>query len=297
MEHKRFVSEWSAEDPPHLDMYFGQGSYSPRSTYIYRVQSSVWRLPTIDPPPLLHLANVSCPRTRGREVHTRRGRWGVGGSIFRKTPDIGLASYSVIPLRYSHSLQTFLCLLYIMLQTYPYSFVLQIYIYSITLCLVFIQWVKTMLLLTLYDKIMKVSTWTFCWDTLKRKSHLCIPFLGIAWPQSQFLHSCVCWRFIHSQDHSTYCISCSRLGKSMVGIYESLTDTLMWKLGLWSRNSFSGNICFQFLLLVICNAWLPSIKIMRIVICIDIFALSCYYLFLLQSTAKSPTHEEKVYFI
>ncbi len=81
------------------------------------------------------------------------------------------------------------------------------------------------------------------------------------------------------------------------GIYESLTDTLMWKLGLWSRNSFLGNICFQFLVLVICNAWLPSIKIMRIVICIDIFALSCYYLFLLQSTEKSPTHEEKVYFI
>jgi hypothetical protein len=26
---------------------------------------------------------------------------------------------------------------------------------------------------------------------LQRKSHLCIPFLGIARPQSQFLHSCV----------------------------------------------------------------------------------------------------------
>ncbi len=27
-------------------------------------------------------------------------------------------------------------------------------------------------------------------------------------------------------------------------IYESLTDICMWKLGLWPRNSFSGNICF-----------------------------------------------------
>jgi hypothetical protein len=39
---------------------------------------------------------------------------------------------------------------------------------------------------------------------LQRKSHLCIPFLGIAWSQSQFPHSCVCERFIYSQDWSTY---------------------------------------------------------------------------------------------
>ncbi len=49
--------------------------------------SGVFR--TIDPPPPLHPASVSSPR---RAV---RG-W---GSIFRKTPVIGLASYSIIPLR------------------------------------------------------------------------------------------------------------------------------------------------------------------------------------------------------
>jgi hypothetical protein len=32
--------------------------------------------------------------------------------------------------------------------------------------------------------------------TLQRKSHLCIPFLGIAWPQPRFPHSCVFERFI-----------------------------------------------------------------------------------------------------
>jgi hypothetical protein len=32
--------------------------------------------------------------------------------------------------------------------------------------------------------------------TLQRKSHLCIPFLGIDGPQSQFPHSRVCERFI-----------------------------------------------------------------------------------------------------
>ncbi len=40
--------------------------------------------------------------------------------------------------------------------------------------------------------------------TLQGKSHLCIPFLGIARPQSLFPHSCVCEQFIYSQDWSTY---------------------------------------------------------------------------------------------
>ncbi len=45
-------------------------------------------------------------------------------------------------------------------------------------------------------------------------------------------------------------ISRSRIGRTIVVIYKSLTDTWMWKLGLWSRNSFSGNICFEFSILV-----------------------------------------------
>ncbi len=39
---------------------------------------------------------------------------------------------------------------------------------------------------------------------LQRQFRLCIPFLGIARPQPQFLHSCVCEWFIYSQDRSTY---------------------------------------------------------------------------------------------
>jgi hypothetical protein len=35
-------------------------------------------------------------------------------------------------------------------------------------------------------------------------------FLRIAWPQSQFLHSCVCERFISSQDRSTYFLQQNR---------------------------------------------------------------------------------------
>ncbi len=48
-------------------------------------------------------------------------------------------------------------------------------------------------------------------------------------------------------------ISCSRIGRSIVGIYKSLTDTRMWKLGVWPRNSFSRNICFEFTVLVHCS--------------------------------------------
>ncbi len=45
---------------------------------------------------------------------------------------------------------------------------------------------------------------------LQRKSHLCIPFLDIARPQSQFPHSCVFDRFIYSQDRSTYFLQKNR---------------------------------------------------------------------------------------
>ncbi len=46
--------------------------------------------------------------------------------------------------------------------------------------------------------------------TLQRKSHLCIPFLGIARPQYQFPHSYVCGGFIYSQDRSTYSLQQNR---------------------------------------------------------------------------------------
>jgi hypothetical protein len=59
--------------------------------------------------------------------------------------------------------------------------------------------------------------------TLQRKSHLCIPFLGIAWAQSQFPNSCVCERFIYYQDRSTY-FSCSRIGSPILEIYKSPSD-------------------------------------------------------------------------
>ncbi len=80
--------------------------------------------------------------------------------------------------------------------------------------------------------------------TLQRKSHLCIPFLGIVRPQSQFPHSCVYEPFIYSQDRSPY-FPAAEKGRSIVGIYKSLTYTWMWKLGLGHANSFCWEYLFR----------------------------------------------------
>jgi hypothetical protein len=56
---------------------------------------------------------------------------------------------------------------------------------------------------------------------LQRKSYLCIPSLGIAGPQSQFPHSCVCVceRFIYFQDRSTNFLQQKQINRSQT--YES----------------------------------------------------------------------------
>jgi hypothetical protein len=48
--------------------------------------------------------------------------------------------------------------------------------------------------------------------------------------------------------------SCSKIGKPIVEIYQSLTDTWMWKLGLRPHNSLSGNISLEFSVLCLCSA-------------------------------------------
>ncbi len=48
-------------------------------------------------------------------------------------------------------------------------------------------------------------------------------------------------------------ISSSRKDRPIVGIYNSLTDTWMYKLGLRPQYSFSGNICFKFLAFCLCS--------------------------------------------
>ncbi len=43
------------------------------------------------------------------------------------------------------------------------------------------------------------------------------------------------------------------IGRPIVGIYNSLTDTWMWKLGPGPWYSFSGNICYKFSAFCLCS--------------------------------------------
>jgi hypothetical protein len=64
------------------------------------------------------------------------------------------------------------------------------------------------------------------WRTLQLKSHLCIPFLEIAQPQSQFPDSCVCEQSINIIPRiQVHIFSCCRIGRSIEGLYKSTSQT------------------------------------------------------------------------
>ena len=73
-------------------------------------------------------------------------------------------------------------------------------------------------------------------NAMQQKSHLCIPFMGTVWPQSQFPHSCVCERFIYFLDRSAYSAAGKYVDRSWeYTVYISLIDTWMWNRGDWGR--------------------------------------------------------------
>jgi hypothetical protein len=111
----------------------------------------------------------------------------------------------------------------------------------------------------LYINILRVPKLIFTefirsrtWRLLQRKFHLCTP--RIAWsrdlvPMSTFM----CMWAIYIFPGSVHIFSCSRIGRPIVGIFKSLTDTWMWKLGLRPCNSFSGNTYIEFSVLCLCS--------------------------------------------
>jgi hypothetical protein len=86
----------SPASPP---VFLFKGAYQMKLYYqrgfdIGRVQSCFCVFQNIDPPPPFPPGECVLPPQQRRGVHTRRAERGVGGSIFCKTQDIGLASYS-----------------------------------------------------------------------------------------------------------------------------------------------------------------------------------------------------------
>jgi hypothetical protein len=87
--------------------------------------------------------------------------------------------------------------------------------------------------------------------------HTKIPFMysqnrncAASVPISTFM--CLCAIYIFPR--SVHIFSCSRMGRLVVRICKSLTDTGILKLGLRPCNSFSENICCEFSVLCLCSA-------------------------------------------
>ncbi len=94
---------------------------------------------------------------------------------------------------------------------------------------------------------------TLCYRALQRKSHLCIPFLGIARPQSQFPHSCVCERFIYSQDRPTYILPAAerQINRGNIKIAHRHMNV---EVGTVAAQFLSGNTCLEFSVLCLFRA-------------------------------------------
>ncbi len=81
---------------------------------------------------------------------------------------------------------------------------------------------------------------------LHGKSHFCITFLGIARPQSQFPHSCVCEQFICIPG-SAHIFPCSRIGRPIREIYKFLTDIYECRNGVTEHYNSVLEITVSFL--------------------------------------------------
>ncbi len=63
----------------------------------------------------------------------------------------------------------------------------------------------------------------------------------------------MCLWAIHTFPGSVNIFPAEKTARSIESLYKLLRDRWMWKFGLWARNSFSGNICFEFLVMILCS--------------------------------------------
>ncbi len=80
----------------------------------------------------------------------------------------------------------------------------------------------------------------FVTSALQGKSHLCIPFLGIARPQSQFPHSCACLCAIYIFSGSVHIVPCSKSGRLILEIYKSLSQ--IYECRNWETEHYNSVI-------------------------------------------------------
>ncbi len=83
-----------------------------------------------------------------------------------------------------------------------------------------------------------------CLSALQWKSPLCIPRKGIARPQ--FFHLNVSVSDLYIPRIGPHIFSCSRIGRPIVGIFESLTNTWMRILGPETAQFLFREICVKF---------------------------------------------------
>ncbi len=72
---------------------------------------------------------------------------------------------------------------------------------------------------------------------------------------------------------SVHLFYCNQIGKPIVGIYQSLTDTWMWELGTRPRSFIYGNVCFEF-----ATQWFCSILFNSIVFLFHYISIPFYFI-------------------
>ncbi len=104
----------------------------------------------------------------------------------------------------------------------------------------------------------------------------------------------MCLWAIYIFPESVHIFSCSTIDRLIVGIYKTLTDTWEWKLGLWPRSSFSGNICFEFSVLCFCSVGAvffcnAYILLHELLLCNELnlrISFLCFFIYLLKIVRK-----------